>query len=389
MKGDHREEPPMLRLLHTSDWQLGMTRHFLNADAQPRFDQERIDAVIKIAALAENERCDLVVVAGDIFESNYLDRSYLLRCLEALRHFRTPIVLVPGNHDPNDPSSIYRSKEFQLLASPFVTVARDETPLHFQNLDCTVYPAPWPAKRVTSNLVLEACQRVDPTAARYRIVVGHGAVDTLVPSFGNPAAIRLQDVEPFLSERAVHYVALGDRHSRTQVDNGGRCWYSGTPVVTDFDETAPNSVLLVELEPHGPPSVRHLQTSEWRFSDLAFEFVDQDSVERFHEGLAALDHKHETVLRLSLTGTLGLSESLRLEEIIERTQPLFAALFRWDRHSNLTVLPSDLTAAQLDLHGYAARALEALVSETTSTTESASTALDALALLYRLSGELL
>jgi hypothetical protein len=26
-----------MRFIHTADWQLGMTRHFLNGDAQPRY----------------------------------------------------------------------------------------------------------------------------------------------------------------------------------------------------------------------------------------------------------------------------------------------------------------------------------------------------------------
>ncbi|WQD12489.1 MAG: hypothetical protein U1U88_000445 [Lawsonella clevelandensis] len=32
------------------------------------------------------------------------------------------------------------------------------------------------------------------------------------------------------------YLALGDRHSQTQVGESGRIWYSGSPEVTDFDD---------------------------------------------------------------------------------------------------------------------------------------------------------
>ena len=34
-----------MRFLHTADWQLGMTRHFLAGDAQPRYSAARRDAV--------------------------------------------------------------------------------------------------------------------------------------------------------------------------------------------------------------------------------------------------------------------------------------------------------------------------------------------------------
>jgi hypothetical protein len=33
-----------LRFLHTSDWQLGMTRHFLSEGAQEKYSQARFDA---------------------------------------------------------------------------------------------------------------------------------------------------------------------------------------------------------------------------------------------------------------------------------------------------------------------------------------------------------
>jgi hypothetical protein len=41
----------MIRFLHTSDWQLGMTRHLLTEGAQGRYSQSHFDA---IAVLAKN-----------------------------------------------------------------------------------------------------------------------------------------------------------------------------------------------------------------------------------------------------------------------------------------------------------------------------------------------
>src|ERR1700736_699427 len=41
-----------MRFIHTGDWQLGMTRHFLNGDAQPRYSAARRDAVCALGAVA-------------------------------------------------------------------------------------------------------------------------------------------------------------------------------------------------------------------------------------------------------------------------------------------------------------------------------------------------
>ena len=40
-----------MRFLHTADWQIGMTRHYLDAEAQARFGAARIDAIRRIGAV--------------------------------------------------------------------------------------------------------------------------------------------------------------------------------------------------------------------------------------------------------------------------------------------------------------------------------------------------
>ncbi len=53
----------MVRFLHTGDWQLGMTRRFLPAEAQARYTQDRLDAVERLGRLASEENCRFRVVS--------------------------------------------------------------------------------------------------------------------------------------------------------------------------------------------------------------------------------------------------------------------------------------------------------------------------------------
>ncbi|MHC4847219.1 MAG: metallophosphoesterase family protein, partial [Planctomycetota bacterium] len=103
---------PAVRFLHTADWQLGMRRHYLGEDALPRFQQARIDAIRSLGRLAQRERCSFLVVAGDVFESNQIDRVTLRRSVEALREIELPVYLLPGNHDPLDAGTIFRRENF-------------------------------------------------------------------------------------------------------------------------------------------------------------------------------------------------------------------------------------------------------------------------------------
>src|SRR5690349_7210243 len=101
-----------MRFLHTADWQLGMTRHFLNGEAQPRYSAARRDAVAGLGALATRTGAEFVVVAGDVFEHNQLAPREISQSLEAMRAVGVPVYLLPGNHDPLDASSVYTSALF-------------------------------------------------------------------------------------------------------------------------------------------------------------------------------------------------------------------------------------------------------------------------------------
>ena len=97
--------------IHTSDLQIGMTRSFLPAEAQSRFDDSRLRAIERIGALATERGAEFIVVAGDVFEHNALERATLGRALEALRALPVPVYLLPGNHDPLVADSIFASAE--------------------------------------------------------------------------------------------------------------------------------------------------------------------------------------------------------------------------------------------------------------------------------------
>ena len=139
----------MVRFLHTSDWQLGMTRRFLTPEAQSRFTDARIQAIRTIGAAARERDAAFVVVAGDVFESNMVERQLVLRTLEALREAAATFYLLPGNHDPLDAGSVFRSSVFQNNRPPNVAVLEGE-PLEAAP-GVWLVPAPWRSKKQTAH----------------------------------------------------------------------------------------------------------------------------------------------------------------------------------------------------------------------------------------------
>ena len=227
-----------MKFIHTADWQLGMTRHFLSGEAQPRFSGARLDAVRRIGELAVEEGCEFVVVCGDVFESNQIDRQVLVRALDVMAS--TPQVtfyLLPGNHDPLDAASIYRSNGFREGKPENVIVLENSQPVPVAD-GIELVAAPWTSKRPLCDLVDQACALGEPTEA-LRIVAGHGALDTRSPDADNPALITLARLEERIEAGEIHYVALGDRHSTTNEGTSDCVWYSGAPEPTDYDEIDP------------------------------------------------------------------------------------------------------------------------------------------------------
>lgn len=371
----------MTKFIHTADWQLGMTRHFLAGEAQARFDGARIDVVREIGQLAVDRECGFVVVAGDVFESNHVDRQVVVRALDAMS--TTPGVmyyLLPGNHDPLDASSIYRSAAFTTNRPHNVVVIESSEPL-------TVAPsvqlvgAPWFSKRPLCDLVAGSCGGfVDDGTVR--IVVAHGATDTLSPNSSDPALISVAAAEATIEAGAVHYVSLGDRHSTTDVGTTGRIHYSGAPEPTDFREIDPGNVLIVDVG-RDHCVVERVRTGTWKFTAQDFDVNGDSDLDRIDDWVAGIDQRDRCIVKLSLVGQISLAEKARLDQMIERYESLFASVQTWERRSDLVVLPTDDDIRDLQLTGFADAALTQLRSRNDQAQDT-DIATEALGLLFRL-----
>lgn len=375
--------PPMIRFLHSADWQLGMTRHFLTPEAQARFSQARIEAIGRIGRIAAEEEAAFVVVAGDVFETNRVESLVVRRALEALGRVPCPVFLLPGNHDPLDAGSVFTSSTFRSAAPGNVVVLADRTP-HPVLPGVEVVGAPWTAKRHLEDLVARTCAELPPDPSVTRILVGHGMVHQFNPSAG-PDTIDVTAAERAIADHRIAYLALGDRHSTTALGSTGRIHYAGAPEPTDYDEIASGNVLLVEIDA-GRCRTEARRTGTWSFARKAFDLDGLGGVEAVGAWLESLPEKERTIVKLSFTGTITLREEARLAEILDHQRDLFAAIERWERHTDLVVRPDEDDFSDLSLAGFAAVAVEQLRAVALGTDDRAATARDALGLLIRLAG---
>lgn len=383
-----------MRFLHTADWQLGMTRHFLSGEAQPRYSAARRAAVAALGPLARDTGAEFVVVAGDVFEHNQLAPRDVSQSLEAMRGIEVPVYLLPGNHDPLDASSVYTSALFT-AERPDNVVVLDRPGVHEVRPGLQLVAAPWYSKAPTTDLIgdvvgdLEDGLDGSPADGITRIVVGHGAVDILVPDRDRASLIRLTALEAAIARGAVHYVALGDKHSRMGVGSTGRIWYSGSPEVTNYDdiEPDPGQVLVVDIDESDPcrsVQVDARRIGGWRFVSLRHAVDDGRDIADLDINLDLMPDKERTVIRLGLTGSLTVTDKAALDACLDRYARLFAALVPWDAQTDIAVMPADGEFDDLGIGGFAAAAVDELVATARSTGDDAENARAALALLLRL-----
>jgi DNA repair exonuclease SbcCD nuclease subunit len=371
----------VIRFLHTSDWQLGMTRYFLTEGAQERYSQSRFDAIRTMGRIAKDEKCHFILVCGDAFESNQVDRKTVARALEALKDVSVPVYMLPGNHDPLNAASVYHSSTFIERKPSQVQVIENASPIKISE-GVELVGAPWLSKRPVANPIEDAINALAPVSGVTRICMAHGVVDLLTPDRETTGVISVAALERAISSEKIHFVALGDRHSLTKVGGGDRIWYSGTPEATDFRETQSGYAHIVEI---GESSVitKRIQIGQWRFIER--ERVDlntTDDMEALRKSLEEIENKDHTVIRSNLVGSLSLAANAVLQNHLLAAKDLFGALdFRDD---DLLVLPDDTDFANLGLSGFADGTVQRLRSKISEGGDDSAVARDALMLLLRL-----
>ncbi len=371
------------RFLHTGDWQLGMTRHFFSEGVQERFTQSRFDAIRKLGRIAGEEKCRFMVVCGDVFESNQVERKTVSRALEALNQVPVPVYLLPGNHDPLNAASVYHNTTFLERKPAHVHVISDTTPI-IVNEGIEIVGIPWTSKRPLQDLVAVATAQLEPVIDRVCICVAHGMVDSLSPNPDDPAVISLRLAEEAISQNKIQYLALGDRHSLTKVGDSGRIWYAGTPEPTDYNEVKPGFALVVTIDEEGV-TTKEINIGSWNFIER--ERVDintQEDIRMLRDWFEGLGNKEGTVVKLRPVGTLSLSLYGELEELFVHVQELLGAVET--RMDKLVRIPEDADF-EFDFSGFVDRAVERLRGNIRESGSDTTASQDALALLIRLASE--
>jgi exonuclease SbcD len=263
-----------MRVLHTSDWHVG--RMFHGRDLLT--DQESV--LGGLADIIVDQRVDVVVVAGDLYDRAVPAGEAIAACARILSRIRlagAELVIIPGNHD-----SAARLGAFGDFAAAGglhlrTRIADVGTPVLLNDRYGPVafygipYLEPEPARQVLAmpaarghrGVLTEAMNRIRTDLARRSgtrsVVLSHAFVSG-GESSESERSIAIGGVEQVSGSvfDGVDYVALGHLHGPQRLAEHLR--YSGSPLAYSFSETNHHkSVWLVELDAGGLAEVRRVE----------------------------------------------------------------------------------------------------------------------------------
>lgn len=356
----------MPRLMHMADVHIGARYRDLGPAAAEQRERQ-FAAFERALELAISEKVDLVLVCGDLFDSNNQPRRSVERVAAqfarlAQRHI--PVVLIPGTHDAYDESSIYRVFDLPALAgldadSDALVVLTDERQaVTYPALDTTVHGRVFRTKRAPRSPLAGFSPAESGAASRWHVGMIHG-------SLAVPGKVESDDVlfsEQEIAASGLDYLALGHWHSQLSGRAGSTTWaYPGAPEPVALDQDGAGSVLLVTLDERtAAPAVeaRSVGRTTVRRLDIDTAQVgSQDKLVRRLVGMADGD----VFLDVRLVGVAPDGLDLNLDEI---ERQLAGKVLRLRlRDQSIADLPSGELPSAETIPGALVRDLEARIAE--------------------------
>ncbi|MEM9839710.1 MAG: DNA repair exonuclease [Pseudomonadota bacterium] len=322
------------RFLHTADWQLGKPFGGFDTETSMRLQDERFQVISRIGDIAAEQGVRDILVAGDVFDQEQPSDRVLRRAMDRMGE-KAPCRwwLLPGNHDPAGPDSLWDRLAAGMLPSNVHPLLTPEP--HDLEPGVTLLSAPWTSKDPGRDLT----EVFDNDGEGIRIGIAHGSVQ----AFGSDP----DQTSIIPSDRAdrsgLTYLALGDWHGMKQA--GPRAWYPGTPEADSFINNTRGQVLLVDTDEPDAPQALSTGTFTWLASSLTCA-VEETSLEPLQAlfDLPALD---TVLISLTLQGALTLPVKTDWDRYLAEQASRLAAL-RID-HDALDVITD--TSALNDLLG--------------------------------------
>ncbi len=280
---------------------------------------------------------DMLFIAGDLFEEDYVTKDTMLFAAGELERFGKPVFITPGNHDPYHHGSPYTLVEMPQNVKVFTQseISFEDVELHSGKVRIYghAYNCENPSYYPLDGFDVKSFDGAGEVAAH--ILISHSVVDEVLSPY---ACLTREQI----CSSGLDYVALGHIHKHGGVGRVGKTvvCYSGCLEGRDFGECGVKGAVFGEITlQEGRMSVnclfrrlchRHFETAELDISLMR-------DISSLGEAVTNVckDFDDDVNLRITLTGTKHSSIALhtdveqlkqysqkaKLCEIVDKTTP--------------------------------------------------------------------
>ncbi len=328
-------EKQNIKILHTGDLHLDSPFSRLDPRRSEEGRRSLRESFSRLCAYVRENGVDLVLMAGDLFDSEYVSSRTAALLIEELSACpRTVFVIAPGNHDPYTSGSLYASGRLPENVRVFSTEALSSFVI--PELNTVVYGWAFTSER------MESCPLVGKHAEeegdRLRLLCAHGDLGTPLSPY---CPITREDLAAF----GVDYAALGHKHIPFGAEKGERPAYAycGCLVGRSFDEPGIGGAELITARrtENGYTLKRErIPFADRRYASVTVDLTGVSSEKEVGRRIKSAVTEHgfseDTALRVTFTGATppdftppaaadGSVLGLYYLELCDRTSPTFDA----------------------------------------------------------------
>jgi DNA repair exonuclease SbcCD nuclease subunit len=297
----------MIRVLHTADIHLGRQFPSLHNKAG-EYRNQLLKTFERIVGLAESENVSLLLIAGDLFDTNRVYGIIIGKVLSAFKKLETSgirVCLIPGTHDAYSEDSIYRAVRFPPNVTVFTSEHSQQT---YEDLDLTVYGMVADSKSWGKS-PLQGLSLNQKT--KFHVGMAHGSIKRA----------GMIENETMLMDKAeiascgLDYLALGHWHSFQDFSQGNTiASYCGSPEPIDMDQRGAGNVVMVNLHEKNNVEIKPIRVGTKKFEAITIDVSPLESVDSITKMIEARADPN-LILEITLTGLSGMEYGLSSQEI--------------------------------------------------------------------------
>jgi DNA repair exonuclease SbcCD nuclease subunit len=255
-----------------------------------------MEAFSRMITAVRNEKPDLLIIAGDLFENEYAKVSTISNLNVMFGTIPdTKVLMITGNHDIEAANSYYRTYDW----SPNVYfLGKEQKSIFFEDINTGIHGLGWEAGQNLGNRL----DSIDIDSGKFNILLFHGDIDLQIGS---------RDYNSIASEvvgsMGFDYIAAGHNHKKRIYND--IIYNPGSLDPLGFDEPGRHGYFKGVISKNSKPKVEFIANSNVEYVTLELDITGMNNDSIIIETLQGDMKKDNVLYKVLLKGSKTIEYS--------------------------------------------------------------------------------